>query len=67
MDTTRPAPLMSLSTEVEISPVALRGAYMSVSDLEAVGEMVGDLVTRGLIPHIERRLRYLHEQVIFPI
>jgi hypothetical protein len=46
------------------APAALaRGQFLSADDLAAVQSLVADLVMKGVLPHIEKKMRFLHGQV----
>ena len=40
------------------------GAWLSSADLEGVAVLLEDFTCRGLVPHLERRLRELNFQVV---
>jgi hypothetical protein len=44
------------------APVA-RGQYLSASDLQSVHALTVELIMKGVLPHIEKKMRFLHGQV----
>ena len=45
-------------------PALHKGKFMSVSDVESVGRFVTDFVVTALLPHMDKRIRSLNQQVV---